>query len=145
MACGSNTTTLPSPASGRGAGGEGDSLLDRAKRLRSTPTEAEARLWYYLRAHRLGGLKFKRQKPLGPYIIDFVCMEHQLIVEVDGGQHADTLGYDAKREAWLAARGFRVLRFWNNEVLGETEAVLDRILQTLALSPSPSPMHGRGE
>ena len=132
----------PSPASGRGAGGEGDSLLDRAKRLRSTPTEAEARLWYHLRAHRLGGHKFKRQKPLGPYIVDFVCMEHQLIVEADGGQHAEARVYDAKRDAWLEARGFRVLRFWNNEVLEETEAVLERILQ--ALSPGPSPMSGRG-
>ena len=136
------TRPLPSPASGRGAGGEGDSLLDRAKRQRSTPTEAEARLWYHLRAHRLGGYKFKRQKPLGPYIVDFVCMEHRLIVEVDGGQHAETLAYDVRRDDWLGARGFRVLRFWNNEVLGETEAVLERILQ--ALSPGPSPMSGRG-
>ena len=134
--------TPPSPASGRGAGGEGDSLLDRAKRLRSTMTEAEARLWYHLRAHRLGGHKFKRQKPLGPYIVDFVCMEHRLVVEVDGGQHAEARAYDAKRDAWLEARGFRVLRFWNNEVLEETEAVLERILQ--ALSPGPSPMSGRG-
>lgn len=135
---------LPSPASGRGAGGEGDTLLDRAKRLRSTSTEAETRLWYHLRAHRLNGLKFKRQKPFGPYIVDFVCMEHKLIVEVDGGQHAEAIGYDQKRDAWLEAQGFRVLRFWNNEVLGETEAVLERVLAE-ALSPGPSPMNGRGE
>lgn len=138
------TPPLPSPASGRGGGGEGDTLLDRAKRLRSASTEAETRLWSHLRAHRLNGLKFKRQKPLGPYIVDFVCLECKLIVEVDGGQHAEAIGYDMRRDAWLETQGFRVLRFWNNEVLGETEAVLEKI-QEGALSPGPSPTRGRGE
>lgn len=160
MGCGSRglKSTLspgPSPASGRGeieaprptwerGGGEGDSLLDRAKALRAEQTDAEQRLWYHLRANRLNGLKFKRQKPLGPYIVDFVCMEHALIVEADGGQHEENQAYDQRRDNWLREQGFRVLRFWNNEILGETEAVLESIL-AIALSPNPSPINGRGE
>ena len=165
MGCGSKglkkaLSPGPSPINGRGeqdktkdtplarlrerGGGEGDTLLDRAKTLRAEQTEAEQRLWYHLRANRLGGLKFKRQKPLGPYIVDIVCMEHALIVEADGGQHAENQAYDQKRDNWLREQGFRVLRFWNNEVLGETEAVLERILAA-ALSPNPSPINGRGE
>ena len=104
--------------------------------MRSNPTEAEDRLWYHLRAHRFMGLKFKRQKPVGPFIADFVCLELKLIIEADGGQHGNEA--DAKRNAWFKGQGFTVLRFWNNEILGQTEAVLERIRQTvIALSPSP--------
>ena len=84
---------LPSPACGRGAGGEGAEgyrhMLNNAKTLRSKQTEAEQRLWYHLRAHRFLGLKFKRQKPMGRYIVDFVCLEQRLIIEIDGGQHTE--------------------------------------------------------
>ena len=96
------------------------------KALRSNQTDAELRLWYHLRAHRFMGLKFRRQKPMGPYVVDFVCIECRLIVEVDGGQHAGSAS-DARRDAWLQARGFSVLRFWNNEVMQELEEVLERI------------------
>ncbi|WP_017364768.1 endonuclease domain-containing protein [Methylococcus capsulatus] len=118
--------------------------LERAKFLRANQTEAEQRLWYHLRARRFMGLKFKRQKPIGSYIADFVCMEYGLVIEVDGGQHGGES--DRRRDAWFREHGFTVLRFWNNEVLGETAAVLERIrMEILALSPGPSPASGRGE
>ena len=120
-------------------------MLDNAKALRSKQTEAEQRLWYHLRAHRFMGLKFKRQKPMGRYIVDFVCLEHRLIIELDGGQHADQLVYDRHRDAWLRGQGYTVLRFWNNDVMQQLEGVLEQIRCTLALSPSPSPASGRGE
>ncbi len=88
-----------------------------ARRLRKHPTDAERLLWRHLRLRQLGGYKFRRQQPLGPYIVDFVCLAKRLIVEVDGGQHAEQAEEDAQRTAWLEAQGFRVLRFWNTEVL----------------------------
>lgn len=111
-------------------------LLDRAKTLRAEQTAAEQRLWYYLRAHRFLGLKFKRQTPIGRYIVDFVCHECHLIVEVDGGQHAEQTEYDSRRDAWLKEQGFKVLQ--------QTEVVLEEIRKS-ALSPNPSPASGRGE
>lgn len=118
-------------------------MLDKAKALRSNQTEAEQRLGYHLRAHRFIGLKFKRQKPIGRYIFDFVCLEHGLIIELDGGQHAEQIGYDQERDQWLRSQGYTVLRFWNNEVTQHLEDVLERI--RLTLSPVPSPVSGRGE
>ena len=120
-------------------------MLDNAKSLRANQTETEQRLWYHLRAHRFMGLKFKRQKPMGRYIVDFVCMERGLIVELDGGQHADAVMKDQRRDAWLRGQGYTVLRFWNNEVMQNLEGVLERIRSAVALSPSPSPVNGRGE
>lgn len=124
-------------------------MLNKAKSLRSNQTEAERKLWHHLRAHRFLGLKFKRQKPIGHYIVDFICMEHHLIIELDGGQHADQTDYDQQRDAWLRTKGYTVLRFWNNEVLQQTEAVLERVRESTvafaALSPNPSPVNGRGE
>lgn len=111
-------------------------MLDNAKALRSNQTDAEQRLWYHLRAHRFMDLKFKRQKPIGHYIVDFVCLEHRLIVELDGGQHAEQVTYDQKRDAWLRSQGYTVLRFWNNDVMQQLDAVLEQI--RCALSPSPS-------
>ena len=111
------------------------SLLINAKSLRSNMTEAEQKLWYYLRASRFMGLKFKRQKPLGPYIIYFVCLEEKLIIELDGGQHAENIAYDQKRDAWLRDQGYKVLRFWNNELFNQTESVLEKI--RITLSPAP--------
>jgi very-short-patch-repair endonuclease len=133
---------LPPPLSRTRA--RGATLLDRARGLRAAQTDAEWRIWYHLRAHRFLGLKFKRQKPLGPYIVDFLCHEPALVIELDGGQHSEQTGYDQQRDAWLRAQGFAVLRFWNHEVLQDTPAVLERIrLEVLALSSSPA--SGRGE
>jgi very-short-patch-repair endonuclease len=88
------------------------------------------------------GLKFKRQKPFGPYIVDFICLERGVIVEVDGGQHGDDVAYDQRRDQWLASQGFVVLRFWNHDVLNQTESVLERIrlaVDEQSFSPLPSP------
>jgi very-short-patch-repair endonuclease len=101
-----------------------------ARRLRRDATDAERRLWRRLRARQIGNAKFVRQEPVGPYVVDLVCREHRLIIEVDGGQHA-TDPRDAVREDWLRERGYRVLRFWNNDVLTNTEGVLESIAQAL--------------
>ncbi len=126
---------------------------DRARALRKGMTDAERRLWYHLRAGRLG-VHVRRQAPIGPYIVDFAAIDRRLVVELDGGQHAepDQADYDKARTAYLEGRGFRVLRFWNNEVLENTEGVLERILEALSnssalstLSPRPPPPRGEGE
>jgi len=114
-----------------------EKALMNAKTLRSHQTDAEQRLWYHLRAHRFMGLKFKRQKPMGIYIVDFVCVEKGLIVEVDGGQHAEQTEYDQRRDAWLCSQGYTVMRFWNNEVMQQLEGVLEKIRCTITLSPLP--------
>jgi very-short-patch-repair endonuclease len=118
-------------------------MLENAKALRSNQTDAEQRLWYHLRAHRFMDLKFKRQKPIGRYIVDFVCMERRLIIELDGGQHSEQVANDEQRDTWLRSQGYTVMRFWNNEVMQQLEGVLEQI--NLALSPNPSPASGRGE
>jgi very-short-patch-repair endonuclease len=105
-----------------------------ARQLRRTPTDAEIRLWSRLRRQQLEGFRFRRQHPIGPYVVDFFCAEAKLIVEVDGGQHADD---SATRTRWLEARGYRVIRFWNNEVLANTEGVLITILDALRADPPP--------
>src|ERR1700685_4565632 len=89
----------------------------RARRLRKSATDAEAALWYRLRSRRLNGCKFVRQEPIGPYTVDLICRERRLIIEVDGGQHSDN-PRDAVRDKWLADHNYRILRFWNNDVLG---------------------------
>lgn len=114
-------------------------LRENAKTLRIQMTDAETRLWYHLRAHRFMGLKFKRQKPIGCYIVDFVCLEQFLVIELDGGQHMEQADQDRERDEYLRERGYRVLRFWNHQVLGEMEAVLERI----RLEVAPSPYAGR--
>ena len=114
-------------------------LLKHAKALRKDMTDAERRLWYHLRGHRFEGAKFKRQKPIGSFIVDFVCMESRLVIELDGGQHADNTGYDQRRDAWLTANGYRVLRFWNNEVMQNLPGVLERIREALGFTDAPSP------
>jgi very-short-patch-repair endonuclease len=118
-------------------------LRERAKAMRSAPTDAEHRLWQILRAKRLAGYKFRRQMPIDGFIADFVCLGRRLIVEADGGQHGD--GADARRDAYLEAQGFRVLRFWNNDIFDNEEGVTERILQALAAPlPNPSPAEGGG-
>lgn len=89
-------------------------------------------LWHHLRDRRLSGFKFRRQVPVGPYFADFCCAEQRLIVELDGGQHVEQQAYDAERSLYLREQGFTVLRFWNDQVLQETEAVLEEILRQLA-------------
>ncbi|WP_367066613.1 endonuclease domain-containing protein [Oryzisolibacter sp. LB2S] len=117
---------------------------DFAKTLRQTMTDAEQRLWKYLRAHRLDGQKFRRQQPIGPYIVDFVHFGARLIVEADGGQHADS-PHDMTRDAWLRGQGFTVLRFWNDDILLRTEAVLESIWAVLQPNPSPPTPLPQGE
>jgi len=117
-------------------------LRQFAKRMRSEPTAAEAALWRRLRGARLLGFKFKRQQPLGSYIVDFVCFEQKLVIEVDGGQH-DGEG-DAPRTQWLEGQGFRVLRFWNDEVATRENDVLESIIAALRAYPSPQPLSRKG-
>ncbi|MDO5640507.1 MAG: endonuclease domain-containing protein [Neisseria sp.] len=99
----------------------------RARALRTNPTEAEQRLWQQLRGKQLHGIKFRRQHNIGRYIVDFVNLERKLVIELDGGQHAEQLDYDHQRTAYLESQGFRVLRFWNHEVLQQTIEVLAEI------------------
>ena len=103
---------------------------NQARQLHRNETEEECHLWSDLRARRLNGHKFARQVPLGPYIVDFLCREHGLIVEVDGSQHADN-AYDRRRTDWLNAQGYAVLRFWNHEISRERRSVLETILAAL--------------
>ncbi len=107
----------------------------RARALRKGATRAEQRLWRHLRDRRLGGFKFRRQHPLGPYVLDFYCEDQGLVVELDGRQHADRAAQDAARTAWLQARGHRVLRFWNHQVNDTLEGVLETILESLGTEP----------
>ncbi len=120
---------------------------DFAKTLRQTMTDAEQRLWQQLRAHRMDGQKFRRQHPIGPYVVDFVHFGARLIVEADGGQHGDS-PHDMTRDAWLRGQGFTVLRFWNNDILLRTEAVLESIWAALRVAdpspPAPLPQGERG-
>ncbi|WJR76344.1 endonuclease domain-containing protein [Bradyrhizobium sp. NP1] len=106
----------------------------RARRLRHAATDAETALWRRLRSRQVNGSKFVRQEPIGPYTVDFVCRESRLVVEVDGGQHADNAG-DVVRDKWLADHNYRVLRFWNNDVLGNISGVLETIADALAEAP----------
>jgi very-short-patch-repair endonuclease len=108
-----------------------------ARNLRSESSDAERRLWYYLRGARFQETKFRRQVPVGRFVVDFLCEEARLIVEVDGGQHAERIARDAARTQWLKEQGYTVLRFWNNDVLGNIEGVL------ATLSPALSQGRGR--
>src|ERR1700728_4692784 len=122
----------PSPPAGEGGPRrEGArSLVGVHRKLRATMTDAERKLWYALRDRRFARFKFRRQVPLGPFIVDFVCFEQRLVIEVDGGQHADS-AWDRRRDRWFAANEFRVARFWNNEVLRNPEGVKAVLAQTL--------------
>jgi adenine-specific DNA-methyltransferase len=120
----------------------------KARELRKNLTEAERTLWRYLRLRQSCGNKFRRQQPIGKYIVDFVCFEKKLIVEVDGGQHNEQVVYDSERSEWLEKQGFRILRFWNNQVLKEIDAVKERIMEVLSSDSytphlNPPPQGGR--
>lgn len=111
----------------------------RARKLRKNTTDAERALWAVLRNRRLAGYKFRRQHPVGSYVVDFACLSRRLIIELDGGQHAVAADRDRRRSRWLESQGFRVIRFWNTEVLENSEGVLDAIQEQLGSGPSPSP------
>ena len=100
-------------------------------------TDAERSLWQHLRGRQVAGLKFRRQHSVGRYIVDFACLEAALIIEVDGGQHADQRGHDQERTAWLEERGYRVLRFWNDEVLANAAGVMEAIWQEVRQRARP--------
>ncbi len=114
-------------------------ILQKAQALRYNQTDAEGLLWHYLRHNQLGGHKFRRQQPIGPYIADFACLSQKLLIELDGSQHAARQDYDEKRDAFLREKGYRVLRFWNNEVFENCFGVLERIYAVL---PHQPPLEG---
>ena len=117
-------------------------IRTHAKRLRRELTQEERRLWYLLRSRRFERYKFRRQHPVGHYILDFACCEARLAIELDGGQHDEHQEYDHQRTAWLQQKGWTVVRFWNNELWDNEEGVRERILvalQRLLPSPRPSP------
>ncbi|MDP1536030.1 MAG: endonuclease domain-containing protein [Burkholderiales bacterium] len=115
--------------------------VTRSRKLRSTLTNAEQLLWHHLRQKQIAGTKFRRQHPVGRYVVDFACLSARLAIEVDGGQHAENAMRDRRRDAFLESRGFHVLRFWNNDVLGNIEGVVETIcaaaLKRLRLKPPP--------
>ena len=106
-------------------------LQEYAREMRHEATDAEHWLWQQLRDRRLLGVKFRRQVPIGHYIVDFVCKERRLVVEIDGSQHHEEQGYDEHRTAFLEQQGYRVVRYWNNEVLAQGEAVLEDLIRVL--------------
>ena len=112
--------------------------IKQARSLRNNQTKAEELLWFRLRDSRLDKTKFRRQQPMDNYIVDFICFEKKLVIEVDGGQHNEesTADIDQVRTDWLEGRGYKVLRFWNNEVLGNLDGVLWKIREALG-TPSP--------
>jgi adenine-specific DNA-methyltransferase len=115
-------------------------MTSRPQELRRSQTDAERLLWFELRDRRLAGWKFRRPHPIGPFVADFVSLERKLVVEIDGGQHAERVQDDRKRTALLEQLGFRVVRYWNNEVLGNVSGVLEDMLKHLGgPSPQPSP------
>jgi very-short-patch-repair endonuclease len=128
--------TLPLEGGGRRVGVK--SLTGIARGLRKRSTDAEQQLWRNLRKRQIAGFKFRRQQPLGRYVVDFVSLEKKVLVEVDGGQHAHDPD-DRIRDAWLQAEGYRVLRFWDNQVFNDMEAVLD-IIRDVLLTPHPDPL-----
>jgi very-short-patch-repair endonuclease len=148
----------PSQASLRSEAGEGAfagaiAPVSRARALRSRMTDAERKLWYALRDRRFASYKFRRQVPIGPFIADFICYDARVVIEVDGGQHAESI-CDTRRDQWFTAHGFAVRRFWNNDVLKNLEGVLLSLLGTLhARTPHPgraergrpSPTRGEGD
>ncbi len=123
-----------------------DGAAARARTLRQNMTEAEIRIWQMLRAHRTDGCKFRRQVAIGRYIADFVCHEARLVVEIDGGQHDRSSPREIERSGLLQNQGYRILRFWNNEVLANPDGVHETILNAVATSPPrcPPPSRGRG-
>ncbi len=128
-----------------------ETMLVNARRLRRERTEAEDRLWERVRDRRLQGFKFRSQAPIGAYVADFLCSEAKLVVELDGSQHVDEAARDKQRTGFLVSQGYRVIRFWNHDVLARMDAVCEAILEALtaphpgARAPVPLPFRERGE
>jgi very-short-patch-repair endonuclease len=117
----------------------------RSRELRRNPTDAEQRLWARLSARQVAGARFNRQFPIGPFICDFVSRSAKLVIEADGGQHADQEEEDRKRTVYLRMRGYRVVRFWNNDIIENIDGVVETIERILRTSPPPAPpASGRG-
>jgi very-short-patch-repair endonuclease len=136
--------TTPLPPAGGAGGGPVDKAYDRtptlrSRELRNKATDAERKLWQHIRNRQLCGVRFNRQVPIGPFICDFVARTPKLIVELDGGQHAIRTVEDDRRTRFLESRGYRVLRFWNNDVLENADGVLTLIQSALEDRPSPDP------
>ena len=155
-----NKRAFPSPLVGEGQGGGELSTNEthrhigpklsviRARDLRRNLTDVEKILWYWLRRKNIHNARFRKQAPLGKYIVDFVCYDPKLIIELDGGQHSLQHSYDKKRDAWLEGEGFEVMRFWNNEVVENVEGVLGAVMERLSALrvpplPNPPPLGGR--
>ena len=119
--------------------------VSKARLLRQESTDAERAMWKVLRNRQFVGQKFRRQVPIGRYVVDFVCLEKRLIVELDGGHHQMREDYDCERTRWLTVQGFRVIRFWNNQVLAGLVFVQEALLAELETAPSPQPSPVRGE
>jgi very-short-patch-repair endonuclease len=117
----------------------------RARELRRNQTDAEVRLWLHLRDRRLAGVKFRRQFQIGPYFADFACPERRLIVELDGGQHAERERYDNNQTAYMRRTGWCVVLYWNDDVLLRIEHVVNALIAALARAPHPNPLPARGE
>ena len=118
-----------------------EAMRDRARQLRSDATQFEQTFWLAIRAGRFSGYKFRRQQVIGPYIVDFVCQQARLIIELDGSQHLDAHDYDRQRDAWLNTQGYRVLRVWNHEWSAYPQAVLEKLWIVLCPNqPSPQPL-----
>jgi very-short-patch-repair endonuclease len=132
-----------SPSAERERLGEGMENSNRARNMRNNPTDAEVVLWRALSARKVAGTRFNRQVEIEPYICDFVARTPKLIVEVDGGQHAVNAAEDLRRTRFLEAKGYRVIRFWNNDVLGNLAGVVSEIERVLAALPSPNPSRKR--
>jgi very-short-patch-repair endonuclease len=128
--------TLPLEGGGRRVGVKG--LTGVARRLRKCSTDTEQHLWRHLRDRQIEGFKFRRQQPVGRYVVDFVNLEKKVVVELDGEQHALDAG-DKIRDEWLCIEGYKVLRFWDNEVFSNLEGVLENIRNAL-LTPHPAPL-----
>jgi very-short-patch-repair endonuclease len=148
--------TAPSPARGphrdfrwSKAGMGVRKAVQRARELRRNPTDTERKLWHHIRDKQMENFRFRRQRPIGKYIVDFICLEANLVIELDGGQHADQQQYDAERTKYLTSQGLHVLRYWNNDVMQNIEGVLEDIRAALMLrvslsTPSqPSPQEGK--
>ena len=137
---------ISSPLVGKDQG-EGELMSSAsmiAKKLRKRQTDAEKRLWKHLKAKQMEGVKFRRQEPIGKYIVDFASFDRKLVIELDGGQHADDMR-DAGRDAWLGTQGFEVLRFWNNEIFENFDGVLEEIRRRVVSHPPPAPPIEGGE
>jgi very-short-patch-repair endonuclease len=126
-----------------------EDLRTWAREMRGRMTDAEALLWMLLRNRRIADAKFRRQHPVGRYILDFYCVENGLAIELDGGQHGEAADYDQQRDDWLRSQGIHVLRFWNNQMLAETEAVMEAIYQVVVEvkndQRTPLPQAGEGQ